>query len=79
MNGTRANRVRLSLVIVTLVLLHFYVRPRVFDAEVAPDFLFFALVTPEFIHLVEDLLRPALFRDGTWMVDYRRLRIVAIK
>ncbi|MBI3941922.1 MAG: methyltransferase domain-containing protein [Chloroflexi bacterium] len=34
---------------------------------------------PEFIRRVEDLLRPALFRDGTWTVDYRRLRIVATK
>jgi trans-aconitate methyltransferase len=26
-----------------------------------------------------DLLRPALFRDGQWFADYRRLRIVAVK
>lgn len=25
------------------------------------------------------LLRPALFRDGTWWVDYRRLRVVAVR
>ncbi|MSP12055.1 MAG: methyltransferase domain-containing protein [Chloroflexi bacterium] len=31
------------------------------------------------IHLVEELLRPVLFQDDTWIVDYRRLRIVAIK
>jgi len=31
-------------VIATLVLLHFYVRPRLFDTRVAPDFLLFALV-----------------------------------
>jgi trans-aconitate methyltransferase len=28
---------------------------------------------------VERLLRPSLYRDGTWTADYRRLRIVAIK
>jgi len=31
-------------VLATLVLLHFYVRPRLFDTRVAPDFLLFALV-----------------------------------
>ena len=29
------------------------------------------------IRLAEDELRPHLFRDGTWTIDYRRLRIVA--
>ena len=28
---------------------------------------------------VEDDLRPALFRDGFWFADYRRLRVTAIK
>lgn len=27
----------------------------------------------------EDLARPALFRDGAWIVDYKRLRMVAVK
>ncbi|HEY1376794.1 MAG TPA: methyltransferase domain-containing protein [Gemmataceae bacterium] len=27
----------------------------------------------------EELLRPNLFRDGTWVADYRRLRVVAVK
>jgi trans-aconitate methyltransferase len=27
----------------------------------------------------EELARPALFRDGTWVADYRRLRVVAVK
>jgi trans-aconitate methyltransferase len=27
----------------------------------------------------EDLLRPTLFRDGAWVADYRRLRVVAVK
>ncbi len=33
----------------------------------------------EFVHRVEDLARPALFRDGIWTADYRRLRMVAVK
>lgn len=28
---------------------------------------------------VVDVLRPALYQDGRWFVDYRRLRIVAVK
>jgi trans-aconitate methyltransferase len=28
---------------------------------------------------VEDVLRPVLFRDGSWFADYRRLRVTAIK
>jgi hypothetical protein len=31
----------------------------------------------EFLHTVEDRLRPPLYRDGTWFADYRRLRVVA--
>lgn len=31
------------------------------------------------ITTAEDLLRPKLFREGTWIADYRRIRIVAIK
>ena len=31
------------------------------------------------IRLVEQRLRPDLFRDGDWYLDYKRLRIVAIK
>jgi trans-aconitate methyltransferase len=31
----------------------------------------------EFFLHVEDELRPVLFRDGSWFVDYRRLRVVA--
>jgi hypothetical protein len=26
-----------------------------------------------------EALRPALYRDGIWTVDYRRLRVVAIR
>jgi trans-aconitate methyltransferase len=28
---------------------------------------------------VADRLRPVMFRDGDWIVDYRRLRVVAVK
>lgn len=28
---------------------------------------------------IEDQLRPILYKDGTWFVDYKRIRIVAIK
>jgi hypothetical protein len=27
----------------------------------------------------EEAARPALFRDGGWFADYRRLRIVAVR
>ena len=40
-------------------------------------------MTPEqrgaFDRQVEELARPALWRDGKWVADYRRLRITAIK
>jgi rod shape-determining protein MreD len=42
--STRTSRFQLAAVLATLVLLHFYVRPRLFDTRVAPDFLLFALV-----------------------------------
>jgi hypothetical protein len=28
---------------------------------------------------VVDLLRPERYRDGVWTVDYRRLRVLALK
>lgn len=31
------------------------------------------------IDRVEELLRPALYRDGNWIADYRRIRVVAVK
>lgn len=31
------------------------------------------------IHQLVDHLRPALYRDGIWTVDYRRLRVVALR
>ncbi len=33
----------------------------------------------ELLERIERALRPGLYRDGAWFVDYRRLRIVAIK
>ena len=33
----------------------------------------------EFLHVVEEKLRPQLFRKGQWWADYRRLRLVAYK
>jgi trans-aconitate methyltransferase len=33
----------------------------------------------QFIRESENLLRPVLFHDGSWFLDYRRLRVVAYK
>jgi len=33
----------------------------------------------EFLRSVENETRPALFRNGAWVVDYRRLRVIAVK
>jgi trans-aconitate 2-methyltransferase len=33
----------------------------------------------EIIHQLVEHLRPALYRDGVWTVDYRRLRVVALR
>jgi trans-aconitate methyltransferase len=33
----------------------------------------------EFLRAVEEAARPALFRDGGWVADYRRLRLVAVR
>jgi trans-aconitate methyltransferase len=44
---------------------------------------FFANIPPEtrrqIVADIEQRLHPALFRDGSWYADYRRLRIVAIR
>ncbi len=44
MNGTRASRLQLVLVMILLVVLHFYVRPRLWSARVSPDFMLMALI-----------------------------------
>jgi trans-aconitate methyltransferase len=33
----------------------------------------------DFLRAAEEEARPALFRDGTWTADYRRLRVVAFR
>jgi hypothetical protein len=33
----------------------------------------------EFLDKVEDAARPALLKDGKWIADYRRLRVVAVR
>jgi hypothetical protein len=32
-----------------------------------------------FFTRLEELARPALFRDGVWYADYRRLRVIAVR
>ena len=44
MSASRANRIQLALVMALLVVLHFYLRPRLWSARVSPDFLLIALV-----------------------------------
>ena len=34
-------------------------------------------ITPEGLEAVR--LRPAMYRDGGWTIDYRRLRVIAVK
>ncbi|MDQ2670820.1 MAG: rod shape-determining protein MreD [Gemmatimonadota bacterium] len=41
---TRAERLQLFAVMAVLVVLHFYVRPRLWDARMTPDFLLLALL-----------------------------------
>lgn len=33
----------------------------------------------KFVERLEERLRPQLYRDGAWVIDYRRLRVVAVK
>ncbi len=44
MTIARASRAQLFIVMAALVVLHFYVRPRLWDARVSPDFLMIALM-----------------------------------
>jgi rod shape-determining protein MreD len=70
----RASRLQFALVLALLVVLHFYVRPRLWSARVSPDFLLIALMlfamrsTPGsgavagfLVGLVADSLTPARF------------------
>jgi rod shape-determining protein MreD len=73
----RASRLQLATVLAVLVLLHFYVRPRLFSPRVSPDFLLIALmlfamrsspgggaVAGFVVGLVSDALTPARFGAG---------------
>ena len=44
---------------------------------------FFAGMTPEeitqAIQRMEAMLKPTLYKDGSWIADYRRIRVVAVK
>ena len=77
MSVSRANRLQLALVIAVLVLLHFYIRPRLWSARVSPDFLLIALVffamragpgpgalAGFVVGVVNDALTPAAFGAG---------------
>lgn len=77
MSVPRANRVQLVLVMALLVLLHFYLRPRLWSARVSPDFLLIALVFFAMragpgagaiagfaVGVVNDALTPAAFGAG---------------
>ncbi|HEX6668033.1 MAG TPA: rod shape-determining protein MreD, partial [Gemmatimonadales bacterium] len=77
MSVSRANRVQLVLVMALLVLLHFYLRPRIWSARVSPDFLLIALVFFAMragpgagalagfaVGVVNDALTPAAFGAG---------------
>ena len=44
MSANRVSRVQLLLVMTLLVVLQFYVRPRLWDARISPDFLLIALM-----------------------------------
>ncbi len=77
MSATRASRLQLLLVLGVLILLHFYVRPRLWGARVSPDFLLIAVMLFAMrsgpgaaavfglaIGLVGDALTPARFGAG---------------
>jgi rod shape-determining protein MreD len=77
MSVSRANRLQLVLVMALLVLLHFYLRPRLWSARVSPDFLLIALVFFAMragpgagalagfaVGVVNDALTPAAFGAG---------------
>jgi rod shape-determining protein MreD len=73
----RANRIQLAVVLLLLVALHFYVRPRLGGPRVSPDFLFVGLmlfamrsspgtsaVAGFLVGLTADALTPARFGAG---------------
>jgi rod shape-determining protein MreD len=77
MSASRASRIQLVLIMALLVLLHFYLRPRLWSARVSPDFLLIALVLFSMragpgagavagflVGLVNDALTPTAFGAG---------------
>jgi rod shape-determining protein MreD len=77
MMPARASRIQLAIVLVLLVLLQFYVRPRLWSPRVSPDFMFIALmlfamrsspgagaVAGFLVGLATDALTPARFGAG---------------
>ena len=78
MSPRRVTRVQLALVLVALLVLQFYLRPRLWNARVSPDFLLIGLMlfamrsgagTAAFVGflvgLIEDTLTPARFGAAT--------------
>jgi rod shape-determining protein MreD len=76
-SAARANRIQLVLVMALLILLHFYLRPRLWSTRASPDFLLIALVffsmragpgagavAGFLVGLVNDALTPAAFGAG---------------
>ena len=77
MRSHRVSRVQLLLVMILLLVLQFYVRPRLWDARISPDFLLIALMlfamrsSPGVaalagfaVGLIADTLTPARFGAG---------------
>lgn len=77
MSPNRVSRVQLLLVMLLLVVLQFYLRPRLWDARISPDFLLIALMlfamrtSPGLaalagfaVGLIADALTPARFGAG---------------
>jgi rod shape-determining protein MreD len=77
MSANRVSRVQLLLVMLLLVVLQFYLRPRLWDARISPDFLLIALMlfamrsSPGVaalagfaVGLIADALTPARFGAG---------------
>jgi rod shape-determining protein MreD len=77
MSASRVTRVQLLFVMIMLLVLQFYIRPRLWNARVSPDFLLIALmlfamrsgpgagaVAGFLVGLIEDTLTPARFGAG---------------
>jgi rod shape-determining protein MreD len=77
MMPARANRVQLAVVLLLLLVLHFYLRPRLWSGRASPDFMFVALmlfamrsspgagaVAGFLVGLASDALTPARFGAG---------------